>query len=337
MGNLNVSAVHHQRPKGRPSITAASSDQATACRSHKSITLATPICRLTALVVAFTLTATAVLAQVSQAASPMPVSAKRISTLDGTSSDAARRDAIRSIPLEKMSTEDRKKVASVLTNISLFRRMPVRVIDCDPDMYLFLVRHPDVVVNIWDVLKLSKLQLQQVGENRFHVEEPAGAAATVQFLYRSHDLHIVYGEGTYEGPILSRPVKGRGLLILKTGYVRETNDRYYVTSRLDALLSVEPVGADILTKTVSPLVGKTVDNNFVQTLAFLASLSRTAETNSRTVERLTTQLGHVQPEVRSQFTALVSQVAKKTVRDRDDDQRAAVARRLTDTANTDRQ
>ena len=122
---------------------------------------------------------------------------------------------------------------------------------------------------------------------------------------------MVYAEGVYEGPLLARPVKGRGVLVLKTGYVRETNNRYYVTSRLDCFLSIEPAGAELLTKTVSPLLGQTADSNFLLTAGFVASLSRTAELNSRKVQALAAKLNRVQPEVRSEFAELAGKLGQK--------------------------
>jgi hypothetical protein len=76
-------------------------------------------------------------------------------------------------------------------------------------------------------------------------------------------------------------------------------------------LTIEPMGAELLGKTVSPLMGRTVDNNFIQTVAFAGSLSRTAEVNGRGVQRLATQLTHVQPEVRTQFSELAGKMASK--------------------------
>ncbi len=240
----------------------------------------------------------------------MPPSA-RFASSEANTGDRARQDALRSIPLEKLASADRAKVSSVLSNVSVFRRLPTKVIDCDPDMYLFLVRHPDVVVNIWELLKVSRLQLWQTGDGRFLIAEPAGAAGSLRFVYRSHDTHVLYAEGVYEGPLLARPVKGRGVLVLKTGYVRETNNRYYVTSRLDCFLSIEPAGAELLTKTVSPFLGQTADSNFLLTAGFVAALSRTAEVNSRKVQALATRLTRVQPEVRSEFSELAGKLGQK--------------------------
>jgi hypothetical protein len=225
---------------------------------------------------------------------------------------AARQHAVQSIPFERLDAQARAKVASVLSNVSVFRRMPVRVVDCDPDLYLFLVRHPDVVVNIWEVLRISDLRLRQTAAGTYRVAESAGTLATVEFLYRSHDTHVIYAEGSYEGPLFARPVNGRCLMVLKSGYVRETNGRYYVTNRLDVFLNVEPGGAELLTKTIHLLTGQVADTNFVQTVAFLGSLSRTAEVNHPGVERLATKLAHVEPEVREQLARLAAEVARKS-------------------------
>jgi hypothetical protein len=242
-------------------------------------------------------------------ASPPSLHAK---SLAASTSDAARRDAIKSIPLDKMAPEDRAKVESVLSSVSIFRRLPVGVTDCDPDLYLYLVRHPDIVINIWEVMKASRLQLRQLDENSFQLIEPAGTLANFEFVYQSHDMHVLYGEGTYEGPLIGRVDKGRGVLVLKCGYVRETNGRYYVTSRLDCFVSIEPAGAELLGKTVSPLLGKTVDNNFAQTVAFVGSLSHTAEANGRGMQRLATQLTHVRPEIRTRFAEVAVNVGRKS-------------------------
>jgi hypothetical protein len=247
----------------------------------------------------------------SRSVSADPLPPARPNPYLATTSREARDNAVQAIPIERLDTQARAKVASVLSNVSVFRRMPIGVVNCDPDLFLFLVRHPDVIVNIWEVLKVSRLKLRQVGPDAYQVTDSAGTLATVQFLYRSHDTHIVYAEGSYDGPLAARPVKGSCLLVLKSGFVRETDGRYYVTSRLDTFLRVEPGGIELLAKAFQPLVGKVADNNFLQSVAFLGSLSRTAEVNTRSVQRLASMLAHVQPELRQRLSDLAAEVARK--------------------------
>jgi hypothetical protein len=237
----------------------------------------------------------------------------RTQSLVGTNSAAARKDALETLPMDKLDQAGQAKVRNVLANVTIFRRLPVQVIDCDPDIYLFAVRHPDAIVSIWETLKLSQLKLRQADDNTFRAVETDGTTVSFEYLYQSHDTHIIYAEGTYTGALLQRSVKGSCLVILRTGYVRGTDGRYFITSRIDSFLNVEPGAIEIVTKTIQPLAGRVADNNFIQTIAFLGSLSRTAEVNHEGVQRLAARLEHVRPEVREELAALASRVAQKSV------------------------
>jgi len=236
----------------------------------------------------------------------------RSSPLQASTSRETMRDAVRAIPLAQLEANARAKASSVLANVSVFRRLPVSVVGCDPDLHLFLVRHPDVVVNIWEVLKISRLQLREIAPKTFQMTETAGTLATMEFLYESPEMHIVYGEGTYDGPLFAKPVRGKCLIVLRTGYVREPNGRHYITNRLDTFLNIEHGGAELLTKTFHPLVGGVADRNFLQSVRFLGSLSRTAEVNSRGVQRLASRLEHVEPVLRARLAVLAEQIARQS-------------------------
>jgi hypothetical protein len=234
--------------------------------------------------------------------------------LAATSSDEARREAIQAIPFERIDQDARGRVASVLRDTTLYRRMPIRVIDCDPDLYLFLLRHPDVVVNIWRVLGISQLDLGQAESGDYRLAEPSGTRGQMEFLYQSPDKHVAFVEGNYRGPILGRPIAGRCVLLLRSGYVREPNDRHYITTRLDAFMQIDDVPTEIIAKTAYPLMMKTAEHNFEQTLAFVGSLSRTAEVNHRGVQRLAGQLKAVDPTLRARLAELAVDVAKNAPR-----------------------
>jgi hypothetical protein len=229
----------------------------------------------------------------------------------GRSSDSLRQDAIAALPMDKLDVQGRTKVHAVLANATIFRRLPTRVIDCDPDLYLFLVRHPDVVIGTWNTLKLSQLQLKQTGPEKFRLKEESGITADLEYLYNSHNIQLIYADGVYEGSTFGRKVKGTGIFLLKSGYVRETDGRYYITSRLDAFISIEPSAVELVAKVLHPIFGATADNNFIQTVAFMGSLSRNAEQNYRSIQRLASKMNNVQPDVRDQFSQLAETISEK--------------------------
>jgi hypothetical protein len=228
-----------------------------------------------------------------------------------SNSAVARKQAIETIPIDQLSPAARTKVRWVLENTSLFRRLPLRVIICDAELYSFAAQHPDVVVNIWEVLGVSHIVMRQTGPEAYQVNDDIGTTGTFEYLYRSRDTQIAYIDGKYGGKIFGQHVRGRGIIILKSGFVRDIEGRCYISSRLDAFMNIEPGSAEFLTKTFQPMVGKVADSNFVQTADFLGSLSRTAEVNLRGMQRLTARLDKVQPEVREHFAQVVERVAQR--------------------------
>ncbi|MEX0712300.1 MAG: hypothetical protein WD278_08115 [Pirellulales bacterium] len=247
-------------------------------------------------------------------------------TTKASSSRQARADAVRSIPYARLNREARAKVSSVLASTTIYRRLPSQVIDCDPSLYLFLVEHPDLIVNIWEVLGISQVALSRTGENTFQANDGSGTLGQVEYLYRSHDVHLLYAEGSYEGPIFTSPVRGRCLLVLRTGYRRETSGRFHVSCRLDAFLQLEHAGVEVLAKTFQPLVGAAADHNFRETTAFLASLSRAAEGNHPGMQTMAARLTNVEAKDREQFAALAEQLAVKSALQQTAEARAEASR-----------
>ena len=228
-----------------------------------------------------------------------------------STSRAARDEALRALPYNKLSPDAQSKVQSVLSNVSMYRRMPTQVTRCDPELYLFMINHPDVTVNLWQVLDVTTIQLQQTGPLTFRANDGQGTKGDVEFLYRSHDLHVVYANGSYEGPLLQNPIRGSCLLMLKTGYSREPDGQDYVTSQLDVFFNLEHVGLDLLTKTFHPLMGKSADYNFIESATFLGTLTRTGEVKPAAMQQLAGKLARINPQHRDEFAQLMAALPSK--------------------------
>jgi hypothetical protein len=233
------------------------------------------------------------------------------SPVQATSSRQAREEAVRSIPLDKLAQQDRQRVAATLQANGIYRRLPVQVNECDPDLYLFLVRNPEVVVNIWEVMKISNVALHRTGKDTFRATDGAGTLCDVKYCYSDHETQVIYAEGSYDGPLFKKPINARCVLLLKSGYMRETNGKYYVTSRMDTFIDIDHAGVEMLAKTLQPLVNRAADYNFVETAAFLSQVSRTSEANPAGVGRLSRKLTNLEPEVRDRFAELAMEVGRK--------------------------
>lgn len=231
-----------------------------------------------------------------------------------TVSREAREDAIRGIPFQEMQPTVQQKLGRVLAKPTIYRRLPTRVIDCDPDMYLFLVRHPEVVVNIWDLMGVTNVKLQRTGEYTLRASDGAGTITDLELVYGSRDRHVIYAEGYYEGPLSGKRLTGRCVLLLRSSYEPGGDVQgVKVTNQLDVFLQLDNVGADLLAKTLQPLVGRTADHNFLESAGFVAQLAQAADSNPPGVQRLAERLTLVEPAVRNQFAGVAAVAGERAM------------------------
>ncbi len=233
-----------------------------------------------------------------------------------STSRADREEAIGEIPFTKLKPEVREKLSTIVERPSIYRRLPSKTISCDPDMYLFLVRYPEVVVNIWELMGITNVKLKRVGEFTFECSDGAGTVGTVEIVYGTQDLHILYCDATYEGPLTGHKLKGRGVMVLKAEYKKDEHDRAHVENHLDVFIQLDQVGAEIIAKTLQPLVGKAADINFHESATFVSRVSQAAETNSPGVQRLAAKLQNCAADVRAQFAEVAGKVGERSA-DRD--------------------
>lgn len=224
-----------------------------------------------------------------------------------TSSLQSRQRALQSIPFEQLSAVKRRKIEHVVNRPSVYRRLPIQSINCDPQLFTFLVRHPEVVINMWQLMGATKMQFQRTGPYNFQFSDGAGTTSRVELVYGTPNLHVFYAEGIYKGPLIGRALRGKCVMVLNSGK-HQSQGRSYLTSRLDVFLQVDQLGVELLAKTLHPLLGSTIDRNYADTVRFVGQLSLASARNRAGMERLTARLTKVDPAVRSRLNQIMSKV-----------------------------
>lgn len=235
---------------------------------------------------------------------------------EGSSSRETRSVAIRSLPLQQLTPESAQRIRSVVDDVSYFRRMPAQTVESDPDMYRFLVRHPEVVVNIWDLMGITKVTLERTGEYQLAGNDGAGTTCKLDLVYGSDSLHIYYCDGHYDGNLWPRSLRGQCVVALYNRPVKLPDGRPGMVAWMDTFMRLENAGADLIVKTLGPLVAKTADQNFIECASFLSQISQTARVNPQGLQQVASRLTKIAPEVRSEFmktSAVVSMRNSQTI------------------------
>ena len=241
----------------------------------------------------------------------------RPSSDSGVSSREVRDVAVRELPLTKLSREDRNRVARVVNDAAVFRRLPTQTIACDAQLYTFLIQHPDLVVNLWRVLGISEVALERTGPNQFRTDDKQGTQGTIEILHADQSSMLALADGMYDGALFTRRVRGRCVLALKNGEYQGENQEPIISTRLDVFIQIENVGAELLVKSFQPLVGHFADHNFRETAHFVETLNRAAQVNPGKIEQLANKMNDISPVTRQQFVAITNQLAAR-VAERDE-------------------
>jgi len=220
--------------------------------------------------------------------------------------------AIQSIPFDRLTDGAQARIWKIVSQATIYRRLPVTRVQADPDMYLFLVRHPEVIVNMWDLMGVTKVNVRRTSDFTFDANDGAGTTGTGELIYGDKETHLVIGEGSYEGPVLKRKIHGRCLIMLKSNYVPNPGPNTQITHRLDMFVQLDNIGAELVAKTLQPLVGKSADHNFLETSRFLGQISQAAESRPTGMQQLAGRLTKVEPTVRERFATLSAEIYSRS-------------------------
>ena len=229
----------------------------------------------------------------------------------GSTSRQARDEAIRAFPLAGLSPEDRAKVTAVLDDVTLYRKLPTQIIECDAALYRYLIEHPEVVISMWRVMGITDIKLDKIDTTSYQADDNAGTKGVLRFLLRSPEVHVLYGDGKYDGALLPRAVRGQTVFLLRNTATTDKFGRTTIQCRLDSFIRMENVTVELLARTFQPLVGHVADHNYRETAVFLNRIHRAAQVNPEGLTQLVEQLDGVDKDTAKAFNKIADDVAAK--------------------------
>lgn len=224
---------------------------------------------------------------------------------------AQRKQLLASLPMGRLTQDAQHRILEIANSPTLYRRLPTQAIDCDRDMFLFLARNPEVLVGIWELMGITKVQTQRTGPYQFDAEDGNGTKCHVDLVYGDPAMHIYVAEGRYDGKLVAKPIGGRGVFILRSGYAEGAEGRTTVTGTLDCFVQIESLGADLIARTFSSLIGRSADHNFIETARFMAQVSHASEQNPPAMIDVATRIPQVSEATRHKFIQRITALAAK--------------------------
>ena len=134
----------------------------------------------------------------------------------GSSHRSHRAAGINAIPFAKINANARKRIQGVVNRPSFYRRLPVQTIDADPEYFRLLVRKPELIVSIWQLMGVTQMSTERTGPFTVKTNDGAGTISDLELVYGNDKLHVFYGTGSYTGSLLRQKLTGRCVIVLQT-------------------------------------------------------------------------------------------------------------------------
>ncbi len=234
--------------------------------------------------------------------------------IDSQGTYELRQDAVRRIPMQAMTSEAQIKIQSVIDSPTYFRRMPQRTIECDGQLFKQFVRYPEILIGVWDTMGATKVQIQRTAPYLFDADDGAGTRCNSELLYGNENVHVYYSTGDYTGKLVPRKIDGRSVCIVHSASTKTEDGRQLVTAHLDVFLKLDNLGADLIVRTIGPMMGSTADQNYFETMNFLSQLSDASLNNPFGVRGLVERIRFVQPTVKEKFIGEVYLAADRAAK-----------------------
>jgi hypothetical protein len=226
----------------------------------------------------------------------------------GTSAKSARETARATVPLGKLSPEHQKLAQSVLNDVSLFRRLPTVRAKLDPRVYQYFLDSPDAAVSIWRVLGISKLELKQTSPGVFEADTGDGSSGTVTLLLRTPTTCVVYCDGLFKSPVLTKPIKARALVTLNATMENQADGTTLITHTADMFVTFPSLAVETIAKMVSPLSYKYADRNIEEITSFLRMMDVSMSRQPGWIEQIAQLMDGISEERNRQLLQVTAAV-----------------------------
>ncbi|MDG1895969.1 MAG: hypothetical protein P8J37_13775 [Fuerstiella sp.] len=224
---------------------------------------------------------------------------------DATSGKDVLASTRKRIPYRKMSRPAQVRAAHILDNVSQYRRMPSLQYPINPDIYQYLINHPDVAISTWRVMGISTLQMWQTDEFEYEAKATDGSTGTADILWRDGNQCLFVVEGKYQSPLLPGSIEASALVWLQFRFVKGKDGSQLVNQQVETFLYFPSAAIDTIAKLTSRLTNSILDRNVFEVSLYARMMTKAAEKEPQWIQQLAQRMDGVPPE-RLRELALIS-------------------------------
>lgn len=144
-----------------------------------------------------------------------------------------------SVPLEELPPQLRDRVRVVLEHPTLASRGPLEAFRSRPNIYYWLLDHPDVAMRLWRGLGAKCSEIHALGEGNFAWRDAQNGEVRWQTIVRNGKQRIWYAEGRVKAGPLLPSVSLRAVVVLNHQEGSDGKGKPAIRHQMDMILHTD--------------------------------------------------------------------------------------------------
>ncbi len=174
--------------------------------------------------------------------------------------------------LESLPPEARERVRAVVEQPTVAAHGPLEIFTCKPEMYRFLMDHPDQTVKLWRRLGAKCIDIEDRGGGSFGWKEGVSDVHWEVVRDAPHQ-RIWYAEGQYKPSLLIPAVTFKAVLVLDYVEGKDGSGRSAVRHQMQMILHTDSRAVALATKVLGASAPKMADQFMGQVQMFYAAMA----------------------------------------------------------------
>jgi len=178
------------------------------------------------------------------------------------------------VALEAMPAATRDALAKVMKDATLSAVSPAEEFVAHPDMYQWLLDHPDRVATAWRRLGIPCVGITNKGDGRFTWSDGLGSDIAWVTAVRGPNLRIWYAEGQAKAASTLPTIPVKAVAVLR--HNRRTDDagQVLVTHEVDVYLQTDSKAAALVARLLGPAAPRMAEQGASQLLMFFSAMAK---------------------------------------------------------------
>lgn len=175
--------------------------------------------------------------------------------------------------LDNVPEEFQQSMQTVLDSPTMRIRGPVESFLCQPDVYRWLLDHPDRAVKAWLRLGAKCASISDRGNGRYGCKDATGSDIHWDTVVCEKNKRIWYAEGVVKPSLLLPTVPVRAILVLHILEGRDVEGRRAVRHQAELILHTNSKAAALATRVLGASAPRVAEQYVGQIQTFFAALA----------------------------------------------------------------